>query len=69
MRLTPALIAEARRGLGLSQEALARKLRVSVQQVSRWERGLSKPQDRNRHELARVLGFHIDDPNGDEAAA
>ncbi len=36
-------IKEIRVNLGLSQEALARILGVSLQTVSRWERGLSKP--------------------------
>lgn len=37
-----------RKGLGLTQEELARLLKVSVRTVSRWERGASFP-----HPLAR----------------
>jgi len=37
--MTPKEFCERRRRLGLSQEALARKLRVAVTTVARWERG------------------------------
>ena len=37
-------IKEKRIKLGLSQEGLARELKISVVTVSRWERGLQKPR-------------------------
>ena len=39
----PSLIKEMRRQLALSQEDLARLLKVSYATVNRWENGLSKP--------------------------
>lgn len=39
----PALIKEIRRQLSLSQEDLARQIKVSYATVNRWENGLSKP--------------------------
>ena len=38
---TGALIAQARKEKGLTQGQLAQRLHVSVQAVSKWERGLS----------------------------
>jgi transcriptional regulator with XRE-family HTH domain len=39
----PNFIRELRKGLGLSQEQLARQLGVSFQTVNRWENGRASP--------------------------
>lgn len=41
--MIPAKIKEIRSKLGISQEALARLIGVSLQTVSRWERGFFNP--------------------------
>jgi len=45
---------QLRNRLKLSQEALARKLMVSVRTVSRWETGLSKPAKTARLKLEKL---------------
>ncbi len=42
-QILPELLKEVRRQLALSQEDLARELRVSFATVNRWENGKSKP--------------------------
>ncbi len=49
--MTPNEIREARKRLGLSQEAFAKELRVSFATVNRWERGHAEPQ---RDRLSRL---------------
>jgi putative transcriptional regulator len=39
----PEIVKEVRRQLGLSQEALAQKLRVSYATINRWENGKTAP--------------------------
>lgn len=46
---------DARKKLGLSAEAVARALDVSLSSVSKWEAGLSLPGKPTQRELARVL--------------
>jgi type I restriction enzyme M protein len=48
-------VKEARSRLGLSQEKLARALRVSFPTVNRWENGKTKPDQRSLHALATLL--------------
>jgi type I restriction enzyme M protein len=50
-----ALVKEARAGLGLTQEKLARALRVSFPTVNRWENGKTTPDARSLHGLAELL--------------
>ena len=50
-----------RREKGMSQEALAGKLGVSRQAVSRWERGTARPDTANLARLAQVLGVALGD--------
>jgi len=49
------VVKEARSRLGLSQEKLARALRVSFPTVNRWENGKTKPDQRSLHALATLL--------------
>ena len=41
--------------LGLTQEKLAKKVGVSLLAYQMWERGVSKPNDLNKHKLEKVL--------------
>ena len=50
-------IAALRKSHGLSQEALAEKLNVSRQTVSRWETGTAMPDAANLLQLSRL--FHV----------
>jgi type I restriction enzyme M protein len=49
------MIKEARQKLGLTQEKLARALKVSFPTVNRWENGKTQPDERARHALAALL--------------
>jgi type I restriction enzyme M protein len=51
----PALVREARQRLDLTQEKLARALKVSFPTVNRWENGKTQPDERARHALASLL--------------
>lgn len=48
-------LTDARRAVGLSQEALAEAVGVSPKSVGRWERGEAAPYDRQRPALAQAL--------------
>jgi type I restriction enzyme M protein len=50
-----ALIKQARHALGLTQEKLARTLKVSFPTVNRWENGKTQPDARARHALAELV--------------
>lgn len=54
-------LAERRKQAGLSQEALAEKLGVSRQAVSKWERSESSPDTDNLIALAQLYGVSLDD--------
>ncbi len=56
---TGALIAEARKEKGLTQKALAQELHVSVQAVSKWERGLNFPDIALLEPLGELLGLSV----------
>ena len=49
-------IYKLREGANISQEALADKLNISRQTVSRWETDISKPTDRNIKNLCSIFG-------------
>ena len=49
-----------RKGAGLSQEALAERLNVSRQAVSKWETGDAEPESGKLGQLARVFGVTVD---------
>ena len=52
-------IAEARRRLGLTQNALASRVGVTAQAVSKWEQGRSCPDIAILDELADALGISL----------
>lgn len=52
---------ELRKKKGLSQEALAEKLGISRQSVSKWERAESSPDTDNLIALAKLYGVSLDD--------
>ena len=54
-------LAERRREAGLSQEALAGKLGVSRQAVSKWERSEASPDTDNLIALAQLYGVTLDE--------
>lgn len=54
-------LANRRRAAGLSQEALAEKLGVTRQAVSKWERSESSPDTDNLIALANLYGVSLDD--------
>lgn len=54
-------LAERRRTAGLSQEALASRLDVSRQAVSKWERGEASPDTDNLIALAGLYGVTLDE--------
>ena len=49
-------LAERRKQAGLSQEALAARLGVSRQAVSKWEQGRAAPSTANLLALAKLYG-------------
>lgn len=54
-----------RTSLGLSQAALATRLRVSLSTVSKWEQGRATMRRRIRLRAALVLGPLLDTPQGE----
>lgn len=57
----PEQIREARERLGMTQEALAERLDVSRQAVSKWEMGVSEPNPENLRALSQLLGVEFAD--------
>ncbi|MBO5065195.1 MAG: helix-turn-helix transcriptional regulator [Clostridia bacterium] len=58
---------ETRKRNKLSQEALAEKLGVSRQAISKWERGESAPDTENLIALSRIYGVSIDELLGNDS--
>ena len=56
---TGVLIAETRKELHLTQKDLAEQLHVSIQAVSKWERGLSFPDVLLLEPLSELLGLSV----------
>ena len=54
-------LADLRRSKGFSQEGLTRKLGLSRQAVSKWERAESSPDTENLISLAKLYGVSLDD--------
>ena len=54
-------LADLRRQKGYSQESLARKLGLSRQAVSKWERAESSPDTENLISLAKLYGVSLDE--------
>ena len=51
------MIAEKRKAMGLTQDALGAMLGISGKAVSKWERGLSQPCDEHLTQLINLLGL------------
>ena len=51
------MIAEKRKEMGLTQEALGAMLGISGKAVSKWERGLSQPCEEHQTQLIDLLGL------------
>lgn len=62
-------IAALRKGAGLTQEALATKLGLTYQAVSKWENGLSCPDVQLLPEIADIFNISIDQLFGREPVA
>ena len=58
--ITAAKLAELRKQNGYSQEALAEKLGLSRQAISKWERAESSPDTDNLIALASLYGMTLD---------
>lgn len=58
---TGVLITETRKSLNLTQKDLAESLHVSIQAVSKWERGLSFPDVLLLEPLAELLSLSVSD--------
>lgn len=61
-------LADLRKRNGYSQEALAEKLGISRQAVSKWERGESTPDTDTLIELSRLYGVSLDELVGNNPA-
>ena len=57
----PEKIQSLRKKAGMSQEALAERLGVSRQAVSKWESGASDPSTSNLLALAKLYGVSAED--------
>lgn len=55
-------ITSKRKEKGLTQSEVAARFGISVQAVSKWERGLSKPSGEKYSELVDFLGLNVDLP-------
>ncbi len=53
-------LGELRRQRGLTQEEVARRVRVSTRTVAAWESGAATPRQRNARALAKALGVTLD---------
>jgi transcriptional regulator with XRE-family HTH domain len=62
-------IALKRRELGLTQEALAERLGLTAQAVSKWETGIGYPDVTILPELAGILGMSIDELFGADTSS
>lgn len=51
---SPKEIKELRKSLNLTQSQFARKMKVDVITISRWERGAQKPSQLAHRQLARL---------------
>ncbi len=61
-------LTELRKHNSLSQEALAEKIGVSRQAISKWERGEASPDTENLLSLSRIYSVSLDDLLGDKSA-
>ncbi len=64
------MIGQIRRERGLTQEELARRVRVSMRSVAAWESGSTTPRQRHLRALARALNVPVEQllaSTGDES--
>lgn len=54
-------IFNARKEAGFTQEALAKKMKVSASTISAWETGKSEPSDKELEKLEKILGISIEE--------
>ena len=54
------LIAEKQKKKGLTQDALGAMLGISGKAVSKWERGLSQPDEAHMVQLINLLGLPVE---------
>lgn len=54
-------LVELRHDAKLTQEEVARRVRVSARSVAAWESGSALPRRANERRLAKALGVRIDD--------
>lgn len=57
---------QIRKSLGLSQMDLAQKVGVSLVTIQLWERKISKPTEKNKEELERVITELQQQQKGDQ---
>lgn len=57
-------IGQLREVLGLSREAFARRLRVSLQTVYRWESGQTEPTGLYAEKIERMIKKYLDKDGG-----
>jgi len=69
MRWTSGQVREMRRHVGLTQQAFAEALGVSLGTVHRWEAGRSQPQRSWSRLLSDVFGRPLDQRRDDGVAA
>ena len=50
-----------RKSLGMTQQQLADKLKVSFQAISKWENGTSDPSTSNLFALAKLYGVSVEE--------
>lgn len=60
LRPSPSRLAEARALSALTQEELARKAKLSLSSVGKYERGERSPRGPQLRRIARVTGFPVD---------
>ena len=56
---------QIRKSLGISQMDLAQKVGVSLLTIQLWEREISKPTEKNKEELERVIAELQQQQKGD----
>lgn len=56
-------IAELRKQKGLTQEAVARRLGITSQAVSKWEKGVNIPDISFLKELSEILDVEVEERN------
>lgn len=61
-------LTDLRKHFSLSQEALAEKVGVSRQAISKWERGEASPDTDNLLALSKIYGISLDDLLGEKTA-